>query len=362
MSKQSTTEEFIKKANQVHNFKYDYSKVNYVNSKSKVIINCKIHGEFDQPPTDHLQGHGCRDCGFDSNIMSNQEFIKKANQVHNFKYDYSKVNYLGTLSKIHIICKIHGEFEQLPYSHLEGSGCRYCSYDLKKLNLDEFIRRSNESHKFKYDYSKVKYSHSHSKVIIICPIHGEFEQIPSDHIIGKGCSKCSNNKKPTTQEFIEKANNIHNFKYDYSKTNYINSCSKIIIICPLHGEFKQIPTDHLHKICGCSECASEISTSFLNLNFTSLSASEGFLYLIKLKNQDEEFVKIGVTTRSIELRTKKIAQYYDIEILKYLKSDLKTISYHEQKILTHFKKLNYNPKIKFTGHTECFTLEILKYL
>jgi len=79
-------------------------------------------------------------------------------------------------------------------------------------------------------------------------------------------------------------------------------------------------------------------------------------------NQDEEFVKIGVTTRSIELRTKKIAQYYDIEILKYLKSDLKTISYHEQKILTHFKKLNYNPKIKFTGHTECFTLEILKYL
>ena len=361
-SNMMSNQEFIEKANQVHNFKYDYSKVNYVNSKSKVVIHCKIHGEFEQRPNLHLQGHGCRDCGFDSKTMSNQEFIEKANQVHNFKYDYSNVNYLGTLSKINIICKIHGEFEQLPIQHLKGPGCPFCSYDSRKLSLEEFVRKSNESHKFKYDYSKVQYINSKSKVTIICPIHGEFKQTPSGHMSGDGCSECSNSKKPTTQEFIEKANKAHNFKYDYSKTRYIDCYSKIIIICKLHGEFKQIPMDHLNKICGCPKCGSEISTSFLNLNFTSLSASEGFLYLIKLKNQDEEFVKVGVTTRSIEIRTKKIAQYYDIEILKYLKSDLKTISNHEQKIHTHFKDLNYTPKIKFTGHTECFTLELLKYL
>jgi hypothetical protein len=186
--------------------KYDYSKVNYINAKSKVIIICKEHGEFKQLSNSHLSGSGCSKCR-DNNISSStNEFIEKAIKIHNDKYDYSKVNYINSYTKIKIICKEHEEFEQLPNHHLSGSGCSKCS-GTYQYSTNEFIEKAIKIHGSKYDYSKVNYINAKSKVIIICKEHGEFEQQPNNHLNGQGCSNCSTNISKKEQEWITSLNN-----------------------------------------------------------------------------------------------------------------------------------------------------------
>jgi predicted nucleic acid-binding Zn-ribbon protein len=152
-----------------------------------------------------------------------------------------------------IICLEHGEFWQTPSDHLSGRGCPKCGGRLVN-NTEEFIQKAKEVHGDKYDYSKVEYVNSHAKVCIICPEHGEFWQSPNNHLNGKGCPKCINpNHGLTTEEFIQKAREVHGDKYDYSKVEYKGGLTKVCIICPKHGEFWQIAREHLRGQ-GCPIC------------------------------------------------------------------------------------------------------------
>jgi hypothetical protein len=247
--KSITFEEFIKKANKVHNNKYTY--LNYTVLSNKLTIVCPIHGPFEQSGYQHLKGKGCRKCVHDSLRFSQEYFIERANKVHNNKYDYSKTIYNHSHELVTIICDKHGEFQQIAREHLKGHGCRKCA---RCGTTEEFIERANKVHNNKYDYSKTNYVGRRTKLIIICPIHGEFEQTPEQHLLGSKCSKCVG-RVSTTEEFIVKANRIHNNKYDYSKTNYVSYRTKLIIICPIHGEFEQTPERHLIKS-NCPKCAS----------------------------------------------------------------------------------------------------------
>ena len=211
--KKLTTNEFIEKARKVHGDKYDYSKVNYVNAKTKVCIICPIHGEFWQTPDLHLQGCGCSLCSGKIQL-SEDEFIRRANLVHNNKYDYSKVNYINYHTKICIICPIHGEFWQEPANHLCGKGCRKCSRNSYNYKTDEWILLAKQVHGNKYDYSKVSYKDSSTKVCIICPKHGEFLQEPNNHLIGQGCPKCKESKLEYNTRKILEDNKI---EYEYQK-------------------------------------------------------------------------------------------------------------------------------------------------
>jgi hypothetical protein len=189
--KRLTTEQFIEKAKLVHGNKFDYSKVEYINNSTKVKIICSKHGEFEQIPNSHLLGYGCSKC---HNLNTNtNEFIKKANLVHGEKYDYSKVDYKHSKTNIIIICTKHGEFEQSPNLHLKGNGCPNCGGTLK-LSTNDFIKKSDVKHNNLYDYSKVNYVNSKTKVNIICKIHGEFAQQPDSHLSGIGCPICSSSK------------------------------------------------------------------------------------------------------------------------------------------------------------------------
>lgn len=256
-----TTQEFIDKAREVHGEIYDYSKSIYLHSGKKIIIICKIHGEFLQTPNAHLQGRGCRQCGLIN--MSNRSrstlniFISRSSKIHNNKYDYSKSIYSNNQTKLVIICKEHGEFEQSPNSHLSGRGCAECSSCLIKTT-ERFIEEANNIHNNKYNYSKAIYINIKTKLIVICVIHGEFEQRPDQHLEGSGCFKCYGNALKTNDNFIKEAAALHNNKYDYSKSNYINNSTKLIIICPNHGEFDQTPNAHLLGK-GCPNCYSNIS-------------------------------------------------------------------------------------------------------
>jgi hypothetical protein len=210
--------------------------------------------------------------------LNNNEFIEKAKLIHGSLYDYSSVKYINARTKINIICKTHGEFTQKPYNHLNGSGCIKCWGELtsknQSLTTKEFINESMLKHGKKYDYSKSKYLNYHSKIKIICSIHGEFEQMPSNHLLGKGCKKCgtliTNNKnRNSTEDFISKAKNIHHEKYEYTKVKYINTITNVNIICKKHGSFKQKPSVHLkgHGCPICSESRGEINVrEFLNNN------------------------------------------------------------------------------------------------
>ena len=254
------TIDFINKANLKHQNKFDYKNVVYCNSVTPVEIICPIHGSFKKKPSDHLKGQGCPKCSNENKkkklSLNLDEFITKANLIHNNKYDYIKSNYINTSTKIIITCPEHGDFEQLPSAHLKGQGCPKCS---GKLTCDEFIEKAKNIHNHKYDYSNTHFDKIKDKCIIHCPIHGDFKQTFQKHLSGQGCPMCSGNIKSSTNEFISKSQLIHGNKYSYSNVIYKNNKQTVSIICPIHGEFEQTPNNHLAKH-GCPKCVNNISS------------------------------------------------------------------------------------------------------
>lgn len=193
-----------------------------------------------------------------------KEFVDIAKSIHENKYDYSKAYYINQKSKITIICPIHGEFiQEARYHILNNRGCKKCSNesDIKNRKAT-FIQKANKIHDKKYDYSLIVYKNGKSKVKIICPQHGVFEQTPDGHLVGD-CLKCGQQKTSeshfyNTEEFIKKSILIHGNKYKYSKVNYKKSNSKIIITCQKHGDFTQRANAHLQGK-GCQKCGFEAS-------------------------------------------------------------------------------------------------------
>jgi len=305
MAKKFTEYDFIKNANIVHNNFYDYSLVVYINSRTKIKIICPIHGIFEQIPNNHLSNQGCPECAniiYNNKIIKN--FIKSVNKIHNNFYDYSLLNYINNRFKVKIICPIHGIFEQTPKNHLIGCGCPICADT--KYSIEEIIEKFNKIHNNFYDYSLVVYINVNTKIKIICPIHGIFEQLPSEHLKGCGCSECYGNKKYTNEEFIQKVDIVHNYVYDYSLINYVNSHTKIKIICHVHGIFEQMPYQHLNGS-GCPYCKNSKGEnkikSFLENNNIKYIQQQKFIDCKNKKNLPFDFY----------LPTKNIAIEFDGE-------------------------------------------------
>jgi very-short-patch-repair endonuclease len=256
-----TTDFFLKKAKEKHGDKYDYSKVEYYGTYNKVEIICKKHGSFFQTPNSHLTGRGCNDCGYDLTsaklTRSTSDFIERAVLKHGYIYDYSLIVYSGRDAKVKIICKKHGVFESTAGVHLQGSGCHKCSGYNRRITTTDFIKRAINRHGDAYDYSSVIYDGIDNKVEITCKSHGIFKQIAYGHLQGKGCPSCADRwsgRRPTTNEFIDKAKEVHGDTFDYSNVDYVNAHKKIKIICKIHGEFKQTPDSHLSGR-GCAKCS-----------------------------------------------------------------------------------------------------------
>lgn len=209
MAKKMDNFEFIKKACLIHGDKFIYNKTNLNNrdEKGRVIITCPIHGDFLQTPSSHLSGRGCNLCS--KPIHDTESFITEAKKVHGDKYNYSKVEYVDSHTKVCIICPEHGEFFVSPNNHVRGKGCKQCAVEKNanrcRLTLDDFIRKSKNVHGDKYDYSKVNYVNNLTNVAIICHKHGEFWQTPSHHMDGEGCPICKESKlEKIVRENLEK--------------------------------------------------------------------------------------------------------------------------------------------------------------
>ncbi len=197
---------------------------------------------------------------------STSHFIEKATKVHGNRYNYDKVVYYRSTDKVIIICPEHGEFWQTPELHYMGHGCRLCSENIEKVKYkvysnDDFIRYATGVHGDFYDYSLVEYKSNSSKVIIICPYHGQFVQKVLKHLKGQGCSACAHLKtgskrKTSIDKFISQSKLIHGDIYDYSLVNYITARKKVLIRCFKHGKFLQYTYSHLSGN-GCPYCAHE---------------------------------------------------------------------------------------------------------
>ena len=260
---------FIEKARKVHGNKYDYSKVNYINSQTKVCIICPEHGEFWQRPNSHLNGNGCPKCSGKYKYTT-KEWIDVAIKIHGDKYDYSKVEYINNHTKVCIICPDHGEFYMLPTSHIyQKQNCPKCALlnasENRRKTKEQFIKESKKVHNNKYDYSKVDYTDCDTKVCIICPEHGEFWQTPHNHLSSfrpQGCPKCaiiklSKDKYKLQKNFLKECYDIYGDKFIYDKVHYINSTSKVIITCKKHGDFAIAPYNFLNYH-GCPFCKASI--------------------------------------------------------------------------------------------------------
>lgn len=254
-------DDFIEKANKVHKNKYKYDKVKYVNSYTKVTITCPKHGDFEQAPHGHLDGNGCTKCIYINKRMEYvtnlEQFIEQANKIHDFVYEYNKSTYINNHTKLIITCPRHGDFIQKPNDHLCGSGCSKCGNEKKRVKKSDtkerFIEKAIKAHGNRYNYDKVIYVNNHTKIIINCSVHGDFEQLPSNHKNGSNCPACVNCARHTTESFVAKANIVHDNKYKYDKTTYNGNREKLIITCKTHGDFEQAAHSHLSGRC-CPSC------------------------------------------------------------------------------------------------------------
>lgn len=263
MGRKIATAEIIERCKKVHGEKYDYSKTEYVSSKTPLAIECKKHGTFHQLLCNHLKGCGCPSCGGNKRITTEEYVNRLKKSCNNENIVFDKIKYVNNHTPITLVCKMHGEWQTLPSSLLNNIECPNCQkerlHNMFALTTDEFIEKARAIHCDIYDYSKSEYVDYDTKICIICKKHGEFWQSPSTHLSEKGCPKCGQDRmwdkrgRMTTSKLIDKLIAIHGTEYDYSKVNYISPKHDIEIICPKHGLFFQKPYSHLNG-CGCPKC------------------------------------------------------------------------------------------------------------
>lgn len=215
------------------------------------------------------------------------DFIEKAMNVHGDLYDYSKSVYEVTVKPVIITCRHHGDFKQSPKCHLSGRGCPACGNSRKRSGKDSFVEKAIKKHGARYDYTDTVYTNTRTKLAIRCIEHGNFYQLPNQHVGGHGCPECGKRDRResrlrTVEEFTTLADKVHDKTYDYSNVVYNGAYVNVEIVCKRHGVFRQTPNNHLQGN-GCPKCSKYGFNSDVN----------GVVYT--LVSECGMFIKIGVT-------------------------------------------------------------------
>lgn len=377
---EGSVEKFKLKASVVHGGKYDYSKVILCDQKTKVEIICPLHGSFFQRKDSHCKGAGCKQCVYE-NVPPKytiEEIITRFKEVHGEKFDYSLVTSSKSMDKVDIVCEHHGVFRQTVAHHLVAKGCPTCSSEALKLPLEEFIVISSEVHAGKYTYDKVShYPGYNSKVTITCPEHGDFQQPAGPHMQGKGCRACgvkvSIGKRYTeftTENFISKIKAIHGDRYDYSLTEYINTETKVKIICPIHGMFEQRPKCH-ERGKGCAKCRNDNTTYNFIQKYRGnpeLGSAEGMVYVLRVTGNGEDFLKLGITSnksgrfKRYRKQFKDVGYSYEILLESYMPNYQSAMLENDIFKQLRLQGMMYKPSMDFSGKSECVLIECFEQI
>lgn len=178
MRKKITTEEVIAKCKKVHGEKYDYSEMEYIDSKTLLAIKCKEHGVFYQLLCNHLKGCGCPLCG-GNNRMTTEQYVKKLKEkCKDENISFEKVKYVNNRTPITLTCSKHGDWATWPTSLLKNIECPECQkerlHNLYAKKTVDFVKDAKEVHGDNYIYDKTEYVNCHTKLCITCPKHGDF--------------------------------------------------------------------------------------------------------------------------------------------------------------------------------------------
>ena len=311
-----------------------------------------------------------------STRLTTSEFISRAKAVHGDKYLYDKTNYISMYNKVTITCKIHGDFEQKAQSHINGFNCYFCYEEARnkriipkiKYTREEFIDMCEKKYNNIFDYSNIEYKNLSSVLKLYCEKHGEINISASAHLNNSfGCVLCSNEKQSQTQripilDIIKSFNDVHKFKYDYSliDTQFnLTVGDKVPIICSIHGIFYQ--SIGVHKSgWGCQKCGKSNTGNLLKIykNNADLGNQIGIFYILKFKHKtlNFEFIKIGITRKSIEYRYKSYHDYtYDILNVIYETNLNTAIIEYEYKNNKKLTKFIFPENLEtFKGKTECY--------
>lgn len=261
-----TQTSFIESAKEAQHIEWDYSKTRFVNSTKKVVLTCPRHGDFIQEAASVLKGYtGCVGCSGVSKTTS--QFLEEVREVWGDRWDLTNTSYTNAHTKTTLICRAHGEFSQFPVSIRKGQlGCKECKLDAKKSEiLDKFEQVWGD----RWDYSRLEYRGSATKVRIRCREHDvEFLQTVEGHRSGLvGCTRCSG-RKLDYEDFIRRSKDVWgDTKWDYSNLTYLTEDKKVVLNCPRHGEYSQLVHDHLSGHYACRPCipagTSNFEASFL---------------------------------------------------------------------------------------------------
>lgn len=259
-------EEFVEQARATHGDKYQYDRKSYTGVAKKMRINCPVHGWFEQVPYAHKRGQGCSLCHNEAKTLTQEQFLKRAVAKHGTTYDLSKAIYTGAYAKITVGCRTHGPFTLLTYNFLSGAGCSQCGIAARskaaRVPFEKFLLQARKKHGDKYSYKKESYTASRKPVDIYCQTHGWFTQSASEHMKGQGCPECGKSNKALNRrlgwkEFLKRAREKFKEKFSYPnlEARFSTFGSRIPIVCPTHGKFKQTPNIHLASEHGCNQCA-----------------------------------------------------------------------------------------------------------
>jgi very-short-patch-repair endonuclease len=186
--------QFIEDAKKVHGDLYDYSFVEYMNTKTPVTIVCNVHGKFKQSPKVHRKGMGCKECATDKRRITTDQFISRSNKTHDGYYLYGDIIVTAVTDMVQITCPEHGAFTQQAGRHMVGRKCTECAKKLRTLTREQFVERSEQTHGELYEYSLVEYTNIHTKVQVVCTTHGPYLVSPALHIQRTGCPSCTSSK------------------------------------------------------------------------------------------------------------------------------------------------------------------------
>lgn len=297
--------------------------------------------------------------------LTRDEFINRANIIHDNKYLYDKTIYTNNKTKLCIVCPLHGEFWQSPHVHIRDKcGCAMCGNYFTHTR-DSIIKKFSNIHGTRYNYSLINYKNALTKIEIVCDKHGTFWQTPADHYTGHGCAKCKSDKATYSwieiyALFLEK----HETYYSYDESTYLSGSIKMRMICPEHGDFWQKPEIHKSgsgcKICTASGGPGKYCETIFQRNLV-LKETTGYLYFLKLLDTDGTiFYKIGIT-KDLDNRIVGFTLQNSAEVLWYTSDTLYNCFLTEQHIIEENRDYKYIPiNLPNGGRNECLTIEIKK--
>jgi hypothetical protein len=365
-----TREHALARFRETHGDQYDYSLVEYVDSRTKVVIVCRNHGRFKQGPSEHWKGQGCPPCARPRQTGAPARPFEKVEPrliaAHNGKYTYDGSTYRDSNSKIRATCPLHGDFWTQVASHLRGKyGCPKCgdlaSAQSRATDYEEWLRLARERYGDRFEYDAASWN-THTNIGLKrfrfrCPDHGWQEMRPDYHLRAPmGCPQCGrmeggDKRRLTTEEFIARGRARFHGKYTYERTVYRSAAEKLIVTCPEHGDFWTLPNNHTAG----HECARCVPGGF-DPNLPAI------VYYLRIDAPYGALYKIGITNLTVWQRYPYTSDQDRITILREWRYDLGAdAAAHEREVLRKYEAYRYSglPVLLGVGVTEIFTCDVL---